>query len=71
MFQYGPLSEIMLRVQHRHADGTWATLEPQPEANDPAQVDPEQEWQRGHIYICRSCQEQVRVAVEEKPSGDA
>ena len=37
------------------------------EHHDPAAHDPEREWQRGHVYVCRSCGERVRVNV---PEGD-
>jgi hypothetical protein len=69
MFQYGPITEIELRVQHQHDDGTWSELEPEREhdAHDPAQLDPEQEWQRGHVYICSKCQERVRI-IGRKPA---
>ena len=39
---YGRLSELTLRVQHRHNDGSWGTLDPEPSAaHDPADLDPE------------------------------
>jgi hypothetical protein len=66
MFQYGPLSEIMLRVEHRHADGTWSTMEPKREPHDPAELDPEEDWQHGHVYICKACQEEIRIEAEER-----
>jgi hypothetical protein len=61
MFQYGPITEVELRIQHQHNDGSWSELEPEQEPHDPAQLDPEQEWQRGHVYICSKCQERVRI----------
>jgi acetone carboxylase gamma subunit len=66
MFQFGPLSEVMLRIQHQHNDGSWSTLE-QEETHDPASIDPEQEWQRGHVYVCPSCGERVRI---DAPDGE-
>jgi hypothetical protein len=33
------------------------------EPHDPAELDPEQEWQRGHVYVCSACQERVRIIV--------
>ncbi len=70
MFQYGPLSEVELRVQHQHNDGSWSTLQRSTEAHDAAELDPEQEWQRGHIYICKKCQERVRI-IAPKPEATA
>ena len=41
-----------------------------PAPDDAAQLDPEQEWQRGHVYVCESCAERVRVMVpkEQRPN---
>ncbi len=76
MFQYGQLSNTLFFVQHQHEDGSWGTMtpeqpDPEHEPHDPAQLDPEQEWQRGHIYVCESCEERVRIMVpeEQRPNG--
>jgi hypothetical protein len=58
MFQYGALAEG-LRIEHQHADGSWSPMEPE-DAHDPADRDPEREWERGHVYVC-DCGEAVRV----------
>ena len=76
MFQYGQLSNTLFYVQHQHGDGQWGNMipeqDPDPEhaPHDPAQLDPEQEWQRGHIYVCESCHERVRIMVpaEQRPN---
>jgi len=31
------------------------------DAHDAAGSDPEREWDRGHVYICTTCEERVRV----------
>ena len=59
MFQYGSVAEG-LKVQHRHADGSWVTMEPQ-DVLDPAELDPEREWNRGHVFVCPRCEESVRI----------
>ena len=59
MFQYGALAEG-LRIEHQHADGSWSVMEPR-DPHDPADRDPEREWDRGHVYVC-ACGETVRVA---------
>lgn len=73
MFQYGALAEG-LRVEHQHSDGSWSEMEPA-EAHDPADRDPEREWERGHVYVC-ACGEAVRVmapgeADASQPAGAA
>ena len=67
MFQYGQLPNALFFVEHQHSDGTWARLEPEHERapHDAADIDPEKEWERGHVYVCRACQERVRVTVQE------
>jgi hypothetical protein len=71
MFQYGQLANASFAVQHQHSDGTWATMEREVEHHDPAEHDPEQEWQRGHVYVCTACEERIRVSIHEDmpPTG--
>ncbi len=59
------IAEYELRMQHRHDDGTWSTLERRPAPHDPAEDDPEREWADGVIYACTTCDELVRVAPPE------
>jgi hypothetical protein len=59
MFQFGALAGG-LRVEHRHSDGSWSVME-QRDPHDAAAVDPEREWDRGHVYLC-SCGEEVRLS---------
>ena len=54
---FGRISELSLRIQHRHTDGTWGDLEPSDEHHDPAEHDPEQEWGTGTLYLCKACGE--------------
>jgi hypothetical protein len=73
MLQFGPLVGGQLIVQHQHADGTWANMEADDGGHhDPAQHDPEREWQKGHVYICRRCAERVKVMIadEQDTSGE-
>ena len=67
---FGRMSELTLRVQHRHQDGTWGSLEPEPH-HDPASHDPEREWVNGAVYVCADCGEEVRIMPPVEPSeGD-
>lgn len=61
MFQLGAL-ESVLRLEHRHDDGTWSALEPRPSHHDAADHDPERDWANGRIYVCVTCNEEVRVS---------
>ena len=72
MFQYGAVVEG-LRIEHQHSDGSWATMEREEgeEHADPGQHDPERGWLRGHVYVCRSCGERVRVSGSSEPSAEA
>ncbi len=55
-----------LRMQHRHDDGSWGTLEPRPAHHSPSEHDPEGEWADGVVYACTTCDELVRI----KPGED-
>ena len=73
MFQYGAVAES-LRIEHRHGDGSWAAME-RADPHDPAELDPEREWERGHVYVCE-CGEEIRVmgpgeAAAAEPPGAA
>ena len=63
MFQYGIVA-AGLKVEHQHADGEWVAMEPQ-DVRDPAETDPERDWNRGHVYVCPRCAESVRVSLPE------
>jgi hypothetical protein len=52
---------LMLRLDHRHNDGSWSSLEPRSVHHDPSAHDPEGDWADGEIYVCTTCDEQVRV----------
>lgn len=70
-FELSRLAEAPLRLQHRHADGTWGTLEPRP-GRTATDHDAERTWDEGRIYACPTCDEEVRVgpAVEgSDPDG--
>ena len=59
---YGQPSAALFRVEHQHNDGTWSRLQPaEHDPHDAAESDPERDWDRGHVYVCTSCQERVRV----------
>ena len=58
-------AEFQLHLTHRHSDGSWSELEPRPV--DPAERDPEQHWGASQLFVCKACDEQVRVEV----SGDS
>ena len=65
---FGRISELSLRIQHRHTDGTWGDLEPSDEHHDPAEHDPEQEWGTGTLYLCKACGEGVVVSTADDPT---
>jgi hypothetical protein len=71
MFQLGQLAGRGLSVEHRHSDGTWSRMELGPEHHDPAQHDPEAGWQHGRVFICRACEEEVRIASAPESDPEA
>ncbi len=60
MFQLNS-AMLLLRLEHRHNDGSWSPLEPRPSHHDSAEYDPERDWATGRTYACPTCDEQVRV----------
>lgn len=70
MFQLGGLESI-LRLEHRHDDGSWSAFEPKPSHHDPADHDPERDWANGRIYVCAKCNEEIRVADAAGEGGPA
>jgi hypothetical protein len=58
-----------LDIKHHHDDGSWAEMEPR-DAHDAAGLDEERDWQRGHVYVCRECQETIAISpAEADPSA--
>ena len=66
---YGRMSELTLRVRHRHSDGTWGSLEPVPSHHDPAAHDPERDWGSGSIFRCKTCDEEVHIQTLDDPAN--
>jgi len=60
-------SDYFFQVQHRHNDGSWGELAPRPEHHDAADVDPEKAWAGGRIYVCTTCDEEVRI-IDSRPA---
>ncbi len=54
-------TEALLRLEHRHSDGSWSRLEPRPQHHDATDHDPERSWADGQLYVCSTCDEQVVV----------
>jgi hypothetical protein len=68
MFQLsGKLTELLL--EHRHSDGSWGRLERA--HHDPADHDMERSWKQAGIYVCSTCDEQVRIGIRDVEDEDA
>lgn len=70
MFQLNATAQL-LNLEHRHSDGSWSPLEPRPSPHDPAELDPERDWANGQIYVCKSCNEEVRITSRADEGGPA
>jgi hypothetical protein len=64
---FGRTMELSLRLQHRHEDGSWGSLEPRT-PHDPADHDPERGWGQGTTYACTVCDEEVHVSTADDPA---
>ncbi len=52
-------ADLLRRFEHRHSDGSWSTMEAS--HHDPASHDDEARWEEGVVFVCKGCDEQVRV----------
>jgi hypothetical protein len=51
----------MLRLQHRHRDGSWGDMVEDRPHHAAADHDPERRWTLGRIFRCTSCEEAVTL----------
>ena len=56
-------ADLLRTFEHRHDDGSWATMEPS--HHDPASHDDEAGWSEGVVFVCKGCDEQIRVRRRE------
>ncbi len=64
------MAELMFRLEHRHSDGSWGSLEPRPAHHDAAEHDPEAGGRDGHDATpATTCDEQVRVRIPDGGAG--
>jgi hypothetical protein len=59
----------VFRIEHRHRDGSWGSLEQVP--RDAAEYDAERAWLRGQVFRCTTCDQHVQVTIEPIDSGPA
>ena len=60
------LAEMVLRIEHQHADGTWGELVEDRSHHAAADHDPERLWGIRRIFQCMSCPEKVTVIEGEE-----
>jgi len=52
----------LARLEHYHGGGEYHDMFEVTEAHDSAEGDPERAWNRGRIYRCTVCEDEVRVS---------
>ncbi len=57
-------------IEHQHGDGSWSRFERQPAHPDAAEHDPERDWERGEVFRCPTCDEQIRVRIADDQTLD-
>ena len=66
-------ADFLVRVQHRHNDGSWGELAPERGHHDAAAHDPESDWSKGRrLYRCTTCDEEVLISsdrADQEPLG--
>jgi hypothetical protein len=59
-------TELLYRLEHQHADGTWGEMVEQRAHHSPAEHDPERSWAHGRIFRCLRCPAAVTLIPEEE-----
>ena len=49
------------RMQHSHGHGDWHDMVEVETAPDSAESDRERDWQRGRIFRCTTCEDEIRI----------
>ena len=55
-------AEIQYRIRHRHSNGEWFDLAPDPSRHDPSEGDPERSWVQRMFFRCTRCDEVVSIS---------
>jgi hypothetical protein len=53
------------RFEHSHGGDDWHAMNEVTPSHDAAESDPERAWQRGRIFRCASCEDEIRVTMPE------
>ncbi len=63
MFQ---LSGLQLpRFEHNHGGDSWHDMHEVSPSHDSAESDPERDWQRGRVFRCSTCEDEIRVSTPD------
>jgi hypothetical protein len=57
----GRMLETQYRLQHRHADGSWADMREVSAHPSAAGLDTERGWANGRLFKCATCEEGVEL----------
>lgn len=58
------LLDALGRVEHRHGD-SWHPMEAERTPHDASATDRERDWERGRIFRCTTCDDEIRVLPPE------
>jgi hypothetical protein len=54
------------RIEHNHGAGQWDAMEEVSAPHDSAEHDPERAWQKGRVFRCTTCEDEIRVVLDDE-----
>ena len=64
MFQTSRIE--LARLEHSHGGNEWHEMHDVTPAHDSAESDPERSWTRGRIFRCSTCDDEIRVTLQDE-----
>jgi hypothetical protein len=64
------ITQMALRIEHRHRDGSWGEMVEDRSHHAPADHDPERSWNVGRLFRCSSCDESLTVSADDEGAPD-
>jgi hypothetical protein len=55
----------LARFEHHHGGTEWHDMNEVSASHSSAESDPERDWQRGKVYRCSTCEDEIRVSLPD------
>jgi hypothetical protein len=57
------------RFEHSHGGNDWHDMTEVSPPHDSAEGDPERAWQKGRVFRCSSCEDEIRVSTADEQAA--